>query len=144
MTRKNDVDMNLIVKAAISFAGILLLKSVLEKVGLLNSSSETVALNSLKNSNIWAFPNADNQFPPVALFDAEKLINQIYDSDNYFNDDEATVFAAFRSLQSQSQIPWLSKYFYEATGNDLYGYLVGFLDDEEMITLKGIIDQKPR
>ena len=71
------------------------------------------------------------------------LVEQLWDATGYFNDDEEAIYGVFRSLKTKSQVAFLAKRFFELKGQDLYNYLSNYLNDSELLNVKGIIDSKP-
>lgn len=53
------------------------------------------------------------------------LYNEIYDSFNWYNDDESRIYAAFKALKTQSQLSYFSHWVQTRKGMDLLDWLIG-------------------
>jgi acyl-CoA-binding protein len=86
------------------------------------------------------FPKAQQLSSPEII----ALVDRIYNAKGYFNDDEQAIYGVFRAMKTQSQISALAKRFNQLKAQDLYSYLKNYLNEEELLTVKKIIDQKPK
>lgn len=153
---KNEkIDYNLLIFAGIAIGIIYLFRKVsdagsglLSGLGLTNTEAENQILTEFQNENYWNFNEFLSTMPAGGLLltqsYAANLVNQLWDATGYFNDDEEAIYGVFRSLKTKSQVAALAKKFYELKGQDLYSYLKNYLNDSEMLTLSGIVDQKPK
>ena len=70
----------------------------------------------------------------------KSLAKTIYDSKQWYGDDEAKLYGAFRSITSHSQLSQLSGFFYTEYKKDLYEYVKSFLNTEELATVTDIVN----
>jgi hypothetical protein len=148
---KNKLDPNIILKTGATLAGLFIVFKVLQKFGIIKTAAEREedkALVNLENANYWDYNNFLKSIPKGTLLltsgGATAYANDIYDSKGVFNDDEDQVFSVFRAMKTQSQVAALAKRFNQVYSKDLYTFIKGFLNDEEMLTIKKLLDAKPK
>jgi hypothetical protein len=109
-----------------------LIKTLLEKLGVWDSK-ENVQLdnasinpNSFWNPNFWKTkPPQVSYTNPISYQQAISLSERVYNSFNWFNDDEDAVISVFRSLPSQAAASFLSEVFTSQYRIDLLTFLRG-------------------
>ena len=75
---------------------------------------------------------------------AAAYVDDLWNATSWYNDDEQAIYGVFRAMKTQSQISALAKRFNQLKAQDLYSYLKNYLNEEELLTVKKIIDQKPK
>lgn len=73
-----------------------------------------------------------------------KLAKQLFDAKGLFDDDEDSVYGAFRKIQTQYQLSILSGIFYFFYKKDLLEYLKKFMNADEMDKLLSMIKNYPQ
>jgi hypothetical protein len=151
--KNQKIDYNLLIAGGLLIGVFILFKKVGSAgSGLLNifgknTEEENQQLSELKEANYWNFQAFLNDAPAGALLLTMSysldLVNQLWDATGYFNDDEQAIYGVFRSLKTRSQVAFLAKRFFELKQQDLYSYLENYLNDSELLNVKGIIDSKP-
>jgi hypothetical protein len=148
---KNKIDHNTLIKAGISLAGLFIVYRLLQKTGLLPSAESTQAaqnLQQLESASVWDYNKFLGTLPAGALLltqnGAAAYVDDLWNATGYFNDDEQAIYGVFRAMKTQSQISALAKRFNQLKAQDLYSYLKNYLNEEELLTVKKIIDQKPK
>ena len=151
--KNQKIDYNLLIAGGLLIGVFILFKKVGSAgSGLLNifgknTEEENQQLTELKEANYWNFQAFLNDAPAGALLLTMSysldLVNQLWDATGYFNDDEQSIYGVFRSLKTKSQVAFLAKRFFELKQQDLYSYLENYLNDSELLNVKGIIDSKP-
>jgi hypothetical protein len=149
--KKNSIDPNTLIKAGISLAGLFIVYKILQKVGVLPTAESNQAaqnLQQLESSNYWNYNDFLAKAPGghalLTQAGAAAYVNDLWNATGYFNDDEESIYGVFRAMRTQSQIAALAKRFNQLKNKDLYGYLKDYLNEEELLTIKRIIDQKPK
>ena len=149
--KKTSIDPNTLIKAGISLAGLFIVYRLLQKVGLLPTAESTQAaqnLQQLENASVWDYNKFLSNLPAGAKLltqnGAAAYVNDLWNATGYFNDDEQAIYGVFRAMKTQSQISALAKRFNQLKAQDLYSYLKNYLNEEELLTVKKIIDQKPK
>lgn len=110
----------------------VLLKKLLESLGILDPTS-TVNLdnamtdpNSFWNPNFWrSKPPNVNYTNPITLAQAETLSRSIYNAFSWYNDNEEQAIAVFKSLPSQAAASFLAHVFQQMYNADLLTFLRG-------------------
>jgi len=148
---KNKIDPNTLIKAGISLAGLFIVYRLLQKTGLLPSAASNQAaqnLQELESSNYWNYNDFLAKAPGghalLTQSGAAAYVDDLWNATGYFNDDEEKIYGVFRAMRTQSQIAALAKRFNQLKSKDLYGYLKDYLNETELLTVKRIIDQKPK
>lgn len=148
---KNKIDPNTLIKAGISLAGLFIVYRLLQKTGLLPSAASTQAeqnLQQLESATVWDYNKFLSTLPAGALLltqnGAAAYVDDLWNATSWFNDDEQAIYGVFRAMKTQSQISALAKRFNQLKAQDLYSYLKNYLNEEELLTVKKIIDQKPK
>ena len=149
--KKTAIDPNILIKAGISLAGLFIVYKLLQKTGLLPTAESTQAaqsLQALESSNYWNYNDFLQKAPGghalLTQAGAAAYVQDLWDATGTFNDDEEAIYGVFRAMRTQSQISALAKRFNQLKGKDLYGYLKDYLNESELLTVKKIIDQKPK
>lgn len=114
---------------AIFLFGFPLLKQTMEGLGIWRSKEEKNFDNqqsdpgSFWNPQFWR-TGGDGT---LLLTDAacNWLYNEIYDSFSLINDDESRIYAAFKTLRTQSQLSWFAHWVQTRKGMDLLDWLIG-------------------
>jgi hypothetical protein len=149
--KKNNIDPNTLIKAGVTLAGLFIVYRILQKVGVFPSAESNQAaqnLQALESSNYWNYNDFLQKAPGghalLTQSGAAAYVDDLWNATGYFNDDEEAIYGVFRAMRTQSQIAALAKRFNELKGQDLYNYLKNYLNEEELLTVKRIIDQKPK
>ena len=149
--KKSSIDPNVLIKAGISLAGLFIVYKLLQKTGLLptaESNQATQNLQTLESSNYWNYNDFLQKAPGghalLTQAGAAAYVEDLWDATGTFNDDEEAIYGVFRAMRTQSQIAALAKRFNQLKNKDLYGYLKDYLNEAELLTVKKIIDQKPK
>jgi hypothetical protein len=148
---KNKIDPNTLIKAGISLAGLFIVYRLLQKTGLLPTAESTQAaqnLQQLESASVWDYNKFLGTLPAGALLltqnGAAAYVDDLWNATSWYNDDEQAIYGVFRAMKTQSQISALAKRFNQLKAQDLYSYLKNYLNEEELLTVKKIIDQKPK
>lgn len=127
----------------------LIAKPLLTKLGILDSQDtidlDNESTNSLSpwNPNFWKTGGANTLILTNSA--ALNLIRQINGAIDIFNDDEAAIIAAFRSLRTQSQLSYLaSLYTYDDKPSDLFQTMRDVLSDAELNSINKYIMTLPK
>ena len=146
----SKIDPNVLIKAGVGIIGILMLRKVLQSIGILQTSSDVQKeqnLQQLESANYWNYNEFLKNIPAGALLltqsGATAYVNDLWNATGTFNDDEEMIYGVFRAMKTKSQVASLAKRFNQLKAKDLYGYLSDYLSDSELLKVKGIIDQKP-
>jgi hypothetical protein len=149
--KKTAIDPNILIKAGVSIAGLFIVYKLLQKTGLLPSAESTQAaqnLQQLESASVWDYNKFLSTLPAGAKLltqsGAAAYVEDLWDATGTFNDDEEAIYGVFRAMKTQSQISALAKRFNQLKSKDLYGYLKDYLNEEELLNVKKIIDQKPK
>lgn len=149
--KKDSIDPNTLIKAGVTLAGLFIVYRLLQKTGLLpsrESNLEQQNLQALESSNYWNYNDFLAKAPGghalLTQAGAAAFVEDLWDATGYFNDDEQKIYGVFRAMKTQSQIAALAKRFNQLKAQDLYSYLKNYLNEEELLTIKKIIDQKPK
>ena len=149
--KKSSIDPNVLIKAGISLAGLFIVYKLLQKTGLLPTAESNQAaqnLQALESSNYWNYNDFLQKAPPghalLTQAGAAAYVDDLWNATGMFNDDEEAIYGVFRAMRTQSQIAALAKRFNQLKSKDLYGYLKDYLNEAELLTVKRIIDQKPK
>ena len=105
-------------------------------------------MQALQSATVWDYNKFLASLPAGALLltqnGAAAYVDDLWDATGFYNDDEEKIYGVFRAMKTQSQIAALAKRFNQLKGKDLYSYLRDYLNDAELLIVKGIIDQKPK
>jgi len=149
--KKQSIDPNVVIKYGVTLAGLFIVYKIAQKIGLLPSAegkAEQQNLQALEASTVWDYNKFLSSLPGGALLltqaGAAAYVNDLWNATGYFNDDEEAIYGVFRAMKTQSQIAALAKRFNQIKNKDLYSYLRDYLNDKELLKVKGIIDQKPK
>jgi hypothetical protein len=148
--KSNQIDPNVIIKGVATLAGLYLVYKVLQKVGVVPTAAANQAqqnLQQLEAANYWDYNNFFKTAPPghalLTMAGAAAYVNDLWNATGYLNDDEEKIYGVFRAMRTKSQVAALAKRFNQLKNKDLYGYLSDYLNETELLKVKGIIDQKP-
>ena len=148
---KSKVDYNIYIKGAVALAGLFAAYKILQKFGIFKTAdekNEAKALENLESSNYWEYNKFLLSVPAGAALltqgGAAAYAADIYDAKGIFNDDEDKVYSVFRAMKTQSQVAALAKRFNQIYSKDLYNYIKGFFNEDEMLVLKKLLDAKPK
>jgi hypothetical protein len=149
--KKNNIDPNTLIKAGVTLAGLFIVYKILQKVGVLPSTEsrrEEENLIALESANYWNYNDFLKTYPAgtrlLTQAGAAAFVEDLWNATGWFNDDEQKIYGVFRAMKTQSQVAALAKRFNELKSQDLYNYLVNYLNAEELLVIKKIIDQKPK
>lgn len=149
--KNSSIDPNVVIKYGVTLAGLYIVYKLAQKVGIIpsqESKAETQNLQALENASVWDYNKFLSSLPGGALLltqaGAAAYVDDLWNATGYFNDDEEAIYGVFRAMRTQSQISALAKRFNQLKNQDLYSYLRNYLNDNEMLTVKKIIDQKPK
>ena len=159
--KKNE---DFLFKAAVIFAGyFIILKPILNKLGITKSEKEKAIItetenpNSAFNKTFWrtyfyqggVAPNGRKPITAAMLAKATKNAKNVYNSFGYFVDDEARIKAAFKNCISKSDVSLLSFEFSRLYNTDLLKYLsegIGILpqnglSDQDIIEIVNFVNK---
>ena len=147
MAEKTDLN-GLIVPGVVVALAVVFGKQIITGIkSLFGDSAEDIEkkklIDSVVASNVFS-PNYWQGKPGAQLITvayADQLCKQIKDADKYFNDDEPAVYAVFKALKYKTQVSWLAYRFSLLYKKDLYGFLIGFLDTNEMAIIADIVSK---
>jgi hypothetical protein len=149
--KNSNIDPNTIIKAGVTLAGLFIVYKIAQKLGIIpskESTEEAQNLQALESSSVWDYNKFLSNLPAGAKLltqaGAAAYVEDLWDATGYFNDDEEKIYGVFRAMKTQSQIAALAKRFNQLKTQDLYSYLSNYLNSEELLKVKGIIDQKPK
>lgn len=143
------IDVNIILPYVLVGGAIFAGYKLLQKLGLIKTASEAAASNAasvLQTANFFAQDYYKTGGAGTLILTnaaADFLAKSVYDSKGYFNDDEDKLFGVFKSLKTKSQVSYLADIFYQKYRRDMITYIRSFLNDNEMLTLKNIVDKLP-
>jgi hypothetical protein len=148
--KSNQIDPNVVIKGVATLAGLYLVYKVLQKVGVVPTAAATAAtqnLQQLQSANYWDYNNFLATAPAGHLVltqaGAEAYVDDLWDATSFYSDDEEQIYGVFRAMKTKSQVAALAKRFNQLKSFDLYNYLENYLNESELLKVKGIIDQKP-
>jgi hypothetical protein len=149
--KKQSIDPNVVIKYGVALAGLFIVYKLGQKLGLFPSKGEKEEkqnLQALEGATIWDYNKFLSSLPAGAKLltqgGAAAYVDDLWDATGTFNDDEEKIYGVFRAMKTQSQIAALAKRFNQIKNQDLYSYLKNYLNESELLTVKGIIDQKPK
>jgi len=149
--KKQSIDPNVVIKYGVTLAGLFIVYKLAQKIGIFPSAegkAETQNLQALETSTVWDYNKFLSSLPGGALLltqaGAAAYVDDLWNATGTFNDDEEAIYGVFRAMKTQSQIAALAKRFNQIKNKDLYSYLRDYLNDTELLKVKGIIDQKPK
>lgn len=149
--KKQIIDPNVVIKYGVTLAGLFIVYKLAQKIGIFPSAegkAEQQNLQALEASTVWDYNKFLSSLPSGALLltqaGAAAYVDDLWNATGYFNDDEEAIYGVFRAMKTQSQIAALAKRFNQIKNQDLYSYLKNYLNDTELLTVKRIIDQKPK
>ena len=155
MAQANKIDYNLIFKAGIA-VGVyfLVIKPLTEKLGLKATSEEKEAEKILEKQetkiNIWqgfeAVKRAAGNNTTIKVLNyssAASKADGIYNSLNWYNDDEERIYAIFRDLNFQTQVASIVDQYKIRHKADLLNTLKSSFNTTELNEVLKIVNQKP-
>lgn len=149
--KKTSIDPNTLIKAGVSIAGLFIVYKILQKFGVLPSAASNQAeqnLQQLESSNYWNYNDFLAKAPGghalLTQAGAAAYVDDLWDATSWYSDDEEKIYGVFRAMKTQSQIAALAKRFNQLKSQDLYSFLKNYLNESELLTVKKIIDQKPK
>ena len=145
---KVNIDPNLILTVGligfIYFGG----RGLLKTFGVIESKEDKDEAKQIQqlqtedyfNPNYWT-----KQLPAIVIKEdkTQELIEILYNSYGYFNDDEAAIYGVFETLKTKSQVSWLAYKFNERYNASLLEYLRSFLNDSELSKIAAICNKLP-
>jgi hypothetical protein len=147
--KRNEIDPNTI----LAVGGLVLLymggRNILQAFNVVPDQADRNAQTQITQmqTDDYFSPNYYTKFPGALLIrvaDANILAKRIYDAKGVFNDDENAVYGVFQSLKTKSQVSFLASVFYTNYKKSLYGYLLSFLNTQEMANVAAICNKLPK
>jgi hypothetical protein len=155
MATTNKLDYNIILKAGIA-VGVyyFIVKPITEKLGLKATSEEKEAEKILEKQetkiNIWQGVEAVKRaagpkttIKVLSYSSAATKADVIYDSLNWYGDDEERIYAVFRDLNSQTQVASIVDQYKIRHKADLLNTLRSSFNTAELNEVLKIVNQKP-
>ena len=151
-TKKESFDPKLLITGVLAFGIIWFGRKIAMKTGLIQSQQaqqQQQLLANLEASDFWDLALFKSKVPrntnykAVTAAAAYNLAEKIYDATGYFNDDEEAIYSVFRSLTTQSQVPFVADAFRKKYNKDLYFFLKDTLNEDELTNIANIINAKP-
>jgi hypothetical protein len=154
MVQKNSINPNLIILGILGVGAYFALKPVLEATGLKKSKEDKETDKILKDQeekiNIWTGLEAvkraagsKRKVYALKFAEANAKAKGIYDSLNWYGDDEDRIYAIFRSLNYQTQVASIVDQYRSLYKTDLLTKLKSSFSDSELNEVLKIINQKP-
>jgi hypothetical protein len=147
---KKALDPNILIKSGVALAGLFIVYKLAQKIGILPAPGEQQQqqnLQQLEQASYWNYNAFLATLPAGALLltqaGASAYVDDLWNATGTFNDDEEAIYGVFRAMKTKSQVAALAKRFNQLKNQDLYSYLDNYLNDEEILKVKSIIDQKP-
>jgi hypothetical protein len=134
----------------LGIAVFYLLNKGAQKLGLTESKEDKQAAGLLFSK--WLNPQTYIDWRKKTGFKIPKqfedffiagITQTIWDSKNFFNDDEEQLYSQFRKIQSKMQFSLISYYFQTQYKRNLGEFLNSFLSSDELLKVKSIINSKP-
>lgn len=134
---------------AIGAGYLLLIRPILMAIGVIKSSEEKQLdqqTEQFATSNTSPFSPQYYKGKSVKLTraGAQAIAQQIYDAKTSFgwvgDDDEDSLYAAFRKIPTRNDLSWIADNFQLMFSKDLYSYVRGFLSDNEIAIVHGIVN----
>jgi hypothetical protein len=155
MATTNKLDYNIIFKAGIA-VGVyyFIVKPITEKLGLKATSEEKEAEKILEKQetkiNIWQGVEAVKRaagprttIKVLSYSSAATKADGIYDSLNWYGDDEERIYAIFRDLNFQTQVAAIVDQYKIRHKADLLNTLKSSFSTSELNEVLKIVNQKP-
>jgi hypothetical protein len=134
----------------------VLIKEILEKLGIWKSKDEKELDNTTTDPNSWWSPNFWRSKPAgvswsyvIDTATAIEWSKQIYDAFGAFNDCEECAIAVFKRCRTKANASFLSDIFSQRYGEDLLTFLRGGwwpqdrLSDEDVNVINNYVNQLP-
>lgn len=132
MARTGKIDTGTIITIGAGVAllfGMKTISSILEELGVIKSKDGKDYDNNINNPYSFWNPLFWQQGGPGTLLitaaHCQWLYSEIYNSFGIFNDDEARIYAAFKTLKTQSQLSYFSWWIQQNKNLDLLKWLKG-------------------
>jgi hypothetical protein len=144
-------------KWALFIAAVLIIYKILSKFGIVGPKSEeekqeeqAETLNLNIDFKEWTNANFYNKKAPknyqvvlMPMQGADYVVNQIYDSVGYLNDDEEKMFAALKILRYKTQFSFVADRFRILKQKDLVGFLKDAFSTEELYPVWRYLESLP-
>ncbi len=151
---QQKIDYNILLIGGLLIGGYFVIKPILEKLGLKESSAEKQAKEKLKQQevvyNIWggvdSLIKAAGTKKTVTLLTvagADYYAKQINNAFGITNDDEEQIYGVFRSMRYKSQVASIVTAYYKLFKKDLLTTLKSKLSKDELNEIINIIETKP-
>lgn len=149
---QQKIDYNILLIAGILVGGYFVGKSILEKLGLKESSEDIELKKKLKEQEplIWSgtknlakILGKNKTAKILSKVGAESYAKQIKDAFGTFNDDEESIYAVFRNIRFKTQVASLVDAYSMLYKLDLLTTLKSKLSESEFATIVNIIETKP-
>jgi hypothetical protein len=166
MKENNDLIKFFAVGAAAYF---LLLKPILEKLGISKTSNEIKEVELINKQNISAnsdspfsgsvflksFPK-NQKYTSITPVSAAKIAKGIFDSFTNFGDNELKIIGIFKQFNTQAQVAVVAQLFYKTYSKDLWSFLkqgkssniitnlYGGLNNQDLNTILNIVQKLPK
>lgn len=151
---QQKIDYNLLLIGGLFVGGYFIIKPILEKLGLKQSSEEKEAGKKLKEQevkyNIWggiaSIKKAAGSKKNIVLLTkngSDYYAKQIKDAFGMFNDNEEQVFNVFRAIRYKSQVASIVTSYSDLYKADLLTTLKSKLSTSEFNEVVNIIETKP-
>ena len=150
--KKQSFDPKLIITGVIAFGIIWFGRKIALKTGLIQSQQaqqQQQLLQNLESSDLWDLALFKSKVPQGTRYKAltsaaaYNAAAKIDDAAGYFNDNEEAIYSVFRSLTTQSQVPFVADAFRKKYTKDLYFFLKDTLSENELTNIANIINAKP-
>ena len=125
-------------------------RKIFQAVGLIPTAEDREQeqqLNQVANQDFWDFNNFLPTLPVGAniftVAATDEYVERLWNATGFFNDDEEEIYGVLRAMPTKAAISFLAKRFDIQKGQDLYSYLDEYLNDEEMLRVAQIVNDKP-
>jgi hypothetical protein len=153
---KKGIDINTVVIAGTALAGILLIRKILIRTGVIQGKGgKTVQREQENPFSPWK-PNFWKAAPSGALLlrsaEALQYSETIHNAFTVFQDDFNAIMSVFSRLKSQSQVSFLSDVFSKTYNEDLLSFLTDGggilpwdgLNDTNLEKITDLVNQLPK
>jgi hypothetical protein len=154
MAQKTTINPNLIIIGILGVGAYFAAKPILEALGIKKSKEDKEGEKILEQQeekiNIWTGLEAvkraagsKRKVYALTYANAYAKAKGIYDSLNWYDDNEERIYAIFRSLNYQTQVASIVDQYRTLYRTDLLTKLKSSLSDSELNEVLKIINQKP-
>jgi hypothetical protein len=151
MSAKNKIDPNLLIKVGAVVAGyFVIVKPLLEFLGLKSSKDDTAAAENIENFKGWnpryylEVSAAKKPTTYITTAGADKVAKLIEDSfGGILNDKEEQVYGALRLLKNQVQLSQVAHRYYLLFNNELAREIQTRFSDSEFMNVVNIVNKLP-